>query len=101
LRLPPSLPLFPYTTLFRSVVDHGYDETLRRGDGEADVRARVEEDRLLAELRVHLAMAHERLRGDLRQDVGDGDANVRVALAKPRSEEHTSELQSRSDLVCR
>ena len=42
--------------------DHRHDEALRRGDGDADVRARVEEDRVLGELRVHLAVPHERLR---------------------------------------
>ena len=62
------------------------DEPLRRGDGDPDVRARVEEDRVLRELGVHLAVPHERLGGDLREDVGDGDANVRVALAQLRDE---------------
>jgi hypothetical protein len=46
----------------------------------------MQEDRVRGELRVHLAMAHERLRADLREDVGDGDADVRVALAEPSYE---------------
>src|SRR5206468_11140829 len=33
--------------------------------------------------------------------VNVGNPVVSVAIASPRSEEHTSELQSRSDLVCR
>ena len=67
-------------------VDHRHNEALRRGDGKTDVRARMEEDRLRRELRVHLAVPHERLRADLREDVGDGEADVGVALAEPCDE---------------
>src|SRR2546428_4109889 len=36
------------------------------------------------------------------EDIGDpGQSNSRGQQPSPRSEEHTSELQSRSDLVCR
>src|SRR5690606_41838998 len=75
---PPSSTLFPYTTLFRSLLDHRLlevDLDLRRlGEGGA-AAAKV------GLLRVALAgLAHL---------VGD------------RSEEHTSELQSRENLVCR
>jgi hypothetical protein len=49
----------------------GHDETLGCSDGEADVRARVKEDCFLGELRVHLAMTHERLRAYFREDVRD------------------------------
>src|SRR2546428_7890095 len=34
-------------------------------------------------------------------ELGEGDAPVGVRIRERRSEEHTSELQSRSDLVCR
>src|SRR5207249_11470240 len=44
-------------------------------------------------------------RGDLQQHVGNGRGEQslpgRVASGRSRSEEHTSELQSRFDLVCR
>src|SRR2546428_4985269 len=71
IRRPPRSTLFPYTTLFRS--GGGSD---RQGHGRRDCRQ----------------ARHLRLRAlDGRRDVV-GDA---------RSEEHTSELQSRSDLVCR
>src|SRR2546421_3182343 len=36
-----------------------------------------------------------------RQGCGDGHFEGRAHRSRPRSEEHTSELQSRSDLVCR
>src|SRR5207249_6218311 len=91
-RPPPFSTLFPYTTLFRSLFhrcgrapcDHG----LRRGDeGDRDLRARVR--RLDA-----------RLRGRRVKRSGDGEHHGDRGRAA-RSEEHTSELQSRFDLVCR
>src|SRR5690349_23159846 len=73
IRRPPRSTLFPYTTLFRS---SPYDGS--RADATAT--------RLLVELD-----QSERL-------LIGGDVAV---LASLRSEEHTSELQSRRDLVCR
>src|SRR2546430_13213865 len=74
IRRPPRSTLFPYTTLFRSEFVHGGD---RHG--------------VLAD------QARRRGQGELQ--VGEP-----AALAQPgtvRSEEHTSELQSQSNLVCR
>src|SRR5438093_8012237 len=68
IRRPPRSTLFPYTTLFRSLV-------------------RVEERSLRALLREHP--------DDLERDPADQD------LLADRSEEHTSELQSLTNLVCR
>src|SRR3712207_8277352 len=92
IRRPPRSTLFPYTTLFRS----------RPGD---DVRLRDARDRR-ADAAADLARAPARpaagrraprrpdpLPAARRQDAGLG--------ALPRSEEHTSELQSRQYLVCR
>src|SRR5690349_23377758 len=75
LRRPPRSTLFPYTTLFRSLV-------------EAECRRRI-----ATSGRVELGPHH--LVVVLRQEVGD------VLAGAKRSEEHTSELQSRRDLVCR
>src|SRR5205085_8725360 len=61
IRRPPRSTLFPYTTLFRSVVAYGNDDSL-------------DPDRQRALARACRAL---------------------------RSEEHTSELQSQSNLVCR
>src|SRR5690349_22078226 len=87
-RRPPRSTLFPYTTLFRS------------GDPRAGARSR----------RAH------RLRGDRLEATGatlspaseggpvDPSRTIRWrarAAKSGRSEEHTSELQSRRDLVCR
>src|SRR5206468_12624443 len=42
------------------------------------------------------------LRGHSRRSIGGGaQSHAHASDAQPRSEEHTSELQSRSDLVCR
>src|SRR3712207_7268000 len=79
IRRPPRSTLFPYTTLFRSVV---LDLDLDVVGGEPrQVRT---DDQLVA------ALEYLHLRGPLRQPA-----------AALRSEEHTSELQSRQYLVCR
>src|SRR2546427_2568525 len=74
IRRPPRSTLFPYTTLFRS--DHHYES--------AQCVNRVESG-LCRGLRLWNA------------DVGSG-GHVPTPI---RSEEHTSELQSQSNLVCR
>src|SRR5699024_12804376 len=84
-RRPPTPTLFPYTTLFRSHPAAG-----RHRPG-ADLHVRGDHGQ--RPLAVHAAQRRPR---DVHsaQDVRHGDATV-------RSEEHTSELQSRFDLVCR
>src|SRR5699024_12405368 len=83
---PPRSPLFPYTTLFRSpntirVVDlHGFTLTRERVH---DVALHPNHDLLLT----------------VRPSLACSDSTSRARLK--RSEEHTSELQSRFDLVCR
>src|SRR5438034_6625442 len=81
IRRPPRSTLFPYTTLFRSE---------RRGDEEAGAaqRARIG-GKDVDEHRRGDEHAHQMVRRRERQEIHD------------RSEEHTSELQSHSDLVCR
>src|SRR2546421_8982516 len=74
IRRPPRSTLFPYTTLFRSRAAAGGGD-VRLGGGVSTIRQYLRAG-LIDEL--HLAL--------------------RPVL---RSEEHTSELQSRSDLVCR
>src|SRR2546430_3015654 len=80
IRRPPRSTLFPYTTLFRSVASAGRAE-----------RTRDDED-------VH---EREHGHGDVRA-VADDERGARGGPVHPaRSEEHTSELQSQSNLVCR
>ncbi len=66
--------------------DHRDDESAFGGDCEADVRGRVELDRVLRERGVHLAVAHQGDRADLGQDVGHGRPLVRVALEEQGAE---------------
>src|SRR3712207_7840390 len=96
IRRPPRSTLFPYTTLFRSAHGEGGADGLgrllradRHGDDLARLARLLEPDRLLDGDLV------EGVHGHL--DVGELDARA-VGL---RSEEHTSELQSRQYLVCR
>src|SRR5437773_3976295 len=69
-RRPPRSTLFPYTTLFRSLIDR---------------------------LDIDFARGLSVLTGE----TGAGKSILLDAFAQDRSEEHTSELQSHHDLVCR
>src|SRR2546422_8607352 len=71
IRRPPRSTLFPYTTLFRSVHDLRMPDVVERVDRQ------------------------------LRFDLGEGVPIAVIVVAGVRSEEHTSELQSRLHLVCR
>src|SRR3712207_7179787 len=79
IRRPPRSTLFPYTTLFRSA-RHG---AARAGDAGPEPARR--DLRRREEAAASPAVAVERP----------------AAGVRPRSEEHTSELQSRQYLVCR
>src|SRR2546422_8539609 len=87
IRRPPRSTLFPYTTLFRS--------HLRiPGDGAHDFGVHTPAD-------VPDVFAHDTARDD-HGDAGDGGPDaLDVEVGQARSEEHTSELQSRLHLVCR
>src|SRR3712207_6848819 len=80
IRRPPRSTLFPYTTLFRSLVWGRLGEQLTEVLLGAPIKAR-----------------HQRIEIGVGPDLG----GVEEQLLAPRSEEHTSELQSRQYLVCR
>src|SRR2546430_4330142 len=81
IRRPPRSTLFPYPTLFRSCIVE------RRRIGMVGRHAIVDRDHLEAAEARHVDRFHRtRLAGEARE---------------ARSEEHTSELQSQSNLVCR
>src|SRR2546422_6124867 len=84
IRRPPRSTLFPYTTLFRSLVD--------RMRSEMGGSAQVIGTGGLAALIAGVARSVERVDDHLRL------VGLRILY---RSEEHTSELQSRLHLVCR
>src|SRR2546421_1183126 len=86
IRRPPRSTLFPYTTLFRSREVRARDAAVR--DAVASRPACIRK-----ELRPEHAVEDRKVdRKILVDGLGHGVG---------RSEEHTSELQSRSDLVCR
>src|SRR5256886_17145524 len=100
IRRPPRSTLFPYTTLFRSrPVDLQKSESKEFGyelNGSAD----------------HVARRHTPRRGELRGQGTQRPITVELPQQarselsdrysdRDRSEEHTSELQSQSNLVCR
>src|SRR5256886_7480867 len=93
IRRPPRSTLFPYTTLFRSI--------LKLFDGEVP-RLVLAVDRRRAFDHVSGAMIEEvdHLRLVQREHAFPGVGEY-VAVQVPRSEEHTSELQSQSNLPCR
>src|SRR2546422_9051516 len=100
IRRPPRSTLFPYTTLFRSVEP-------RRARRDSGRRPPPDEDPFNAVIRTCRVEGFES--GPLTgMTVGLKD-NIAVAgvpmtngsRLAPRSEEHTSELQSRLHLVCR
>src|SRR2546430_10420346 len=99
IRRPPRSTLFPYTTLFRSRVsaktDRGGEVSPARIQRRlARLRGRTQTARLAEAVRPQPAAASagpDRPAARLAQRVG----------LDRRSEEHTSELQSQSNLVCR
>src|SRR2546430_5723566 len=80
IRRPPRSTLFPYTTLFRSHGELLRMEKQRNGWGYPMTR-----------------------RAGMQREIGGGNLSWFAAArcSASRSEEHTSELQSQSNLVCR
>src|SRR2546427_2124798 len=90
IRRPPRSTLFPYTTLFRSLGLAGARPCKERSMGRVEFGTPVDPTPLLdAGHRDHELLP-----------AGDQDGEVHDAVLL-RSEEHTSELQSQSNLVCR
>src|SRR5690349_23976194 len=87
LRLPPRSTLFPYTTLFRS-------QRRTHAIGEQEPVRQIGQRIVIGEIAEALFRILDR------GDVAEHD-NVVHHASGGRSEEHTSELQSRRDLVCR
>src|SRR5689334_24054505 len=89
IRRPPRSTLFPYTTLFRSRPARS---------------PRMGEHRQGRSVRAAVAVSRDRrLRPHHRRQLPEtgGEERHPVSVPAPRSEEHTSELQSQFHLVCR
>src|SRR3712207_7511705 len=96
IRRPPRSTLFPYTTLFRSV---DYAEASRKRTLFRLWLATPDGERLPESWRAaYRAVEPRTVRGGIRGLQYD---EMRKAFEARRSEEHTSELQSRQYLVCR
>src|SRR5688572_31647589 len=85
IRPPPTPTLFPYTTLFRSRREG--DARQDAGEHRGDPAAAQRRHRRLRDHREDAAVLHPQ--------------GAQGPQLRPRSEEHTSELQSQSNLVCR
>src|SRR5690606_40294877 len=86
LRAPPTSPLFPYTTLFRSSSISSKGQCTMSMNGipepsESSISCRSD--------------------GSPENPVAGSYVSTVIVAGRPRSEEHTSELQSRENLVCR
>src|SRR3712207_7427387 len=90
IRRPPRSTLFPYTTLFRSQSNSGQED--QDGDGQGD-ECDPDIDGDGDENSVDNCPRHSNPDQEDQDSDGQGD--------ECRSEEHTSELQSRQYLVCR
>src|SRR2546427_3216877 len=77
IRRPPRSTLFPYTTLFRSQIGREFTNP--------------------SNVALQPGLIEENLKGGLKV----GGTELRAEHSRQRSEEHTSELQSQSNLVCR
>src|SRR3712207_8437588 len=91
IRRPPRSTLFPYTTLFRS--DDAFGDQLQGviSVQERGVRAFSEEEKHFLEV----------VTGELAFSIANAQRYQETDEQLHRSEEHTSELQSRQYLVCR
>src|SRR2546430_10336759 len=99
IRRPPKSTLFPYTTLFRSFAEQSrrFSQKNNRAihaDNFADEQQKLFQQRLGIE-------AVSKHAGEMPESLEGADMICLMVNASRRSEEHTSELQSQSNLVCR
>src|SRR5947209_12261492 len=92
IRRPPRSTLFPYTTLFRSITIYLDDVVIDRFKSLSEKTGKGYQTLVNEALRVHLGVEEETLTASTLR---------RILREELRSEEHTSELQSRQYLVCR
>src|SRR3712207_8389583 len=95
IRRPPRSTLFPYTTLFRSFVDMAsrFNFPLMIGDEDLKVISLNKKTDIAFELKHSDNIVFMKVKRNFE--------GLKQVLIQTRSEEHTSELQSRQYLVCR
>src|SRR3712207_8362975 len=90
IRRPPRSTLFPYTTLFRSPAG---------ALAQAEVHLEIDGNKRLADVELLLVMIEMSIRSQIPAIARI--SSIPHSRPQQRSEEHTSELQSRQYLVCR
>src|SRR5690606_42102047 len=90
--LPPQTTLFPYTTLFRSYDSTGQNE-YNFGKPYSEETARTIDQEVSKLVEEQYARA--------KRILTENKDKLTALATQLRSEEHTSELQSRENLVCR
>src|SRR5437016_10919131 len=98
IRRPPRATLFPYTTLFRSIASGSVEGACKNLIKDRMERSGMRWTEAMAEAIVKLRAIY--LSGDFDQYWPFHIQKDQERL-HPRSEEHTSELQSLTNLVCR
>src|SRR2546428_13600448 len=100
IRRPPRSTLFPYTTLFRSEFHSDYDrfEEISSFD---DLILQCTQSDIIYIGDYHALASAQAFEARLLKEIASRSNRTVLCLEMIRSEEHTSELQSRSDLVCR
>src|SRR5688572_33445314 len=100
IRRPPRSTLFPYTTLFRSKAESDYNAAkakLEKAGNSAKAK--------ISYRKTAIVLKGEAVNDDRYQTLEDAYQAERQRISESteyaRSEEHTSELQSQSNLVCR
>src|SRR3712207_7929576 len=92
IRRPPRSTLFPYTTLFRSLLEEGYEVVLVNSNPAT----------IMTDPEFATATYIEPLTpGSVERVIEQEKPDALLPTLGGRSEEHTSELQSRQYLVCR
>src|SRR5256885_17245058 len=87
IRRPPRSTLFPYTTLFRSTLTGNICRNSPNGKHEPAIQGSLD--------------TSERISGGSRATTSERSGGRTTSSSSSRSEEHTSELQSPCNLVCR
>src|SRR2546430_5147182 len=98
IRRPPRSTLFPYTTLFRSLKSR---PNLALNTTGAFWRATTRKPHFCNKDVIVLGWKEHKWSGNLKPERKLVGRSSQYGSANPRSEEHTSELQSQSNLVCR
>src|SRR5690606_40370437 len=93
--------LFPYTTLFRSfLVTEIHQKSIEKDQNETPILNEISEVETVNEIE-NVDQSENQTEEIEPKNISQNNRESRKHFIFPRSEEHTSELQSRENLVCR